>query len=105
VLKICRNEIEKAVRRHDVVSVNHRLTELLASYFDVVFAVNRVLHPGEKRLLELAAERCAKAPSDMHPQVESVLRAASEAHRTLIARIDDLLGGLDRLLQDEGFDV
>jgi hypothetical protein len=100
-----RSQIEKAIRRNDSVSVNHRLTELLASYFDVLFALNRVLHPGEKRLLELAAERCPKVPTNMRTQVEEVLRAASSAHQALMAAINDLIDGLDRLLLEEGFGV
>jgi hypothetical protein len=29
------------------VSLNHRTAALLASYFDVLFALNRVHHPGD----------------------------------------------------------
>ena len=100
-----RNQIAKAIRRRDSVSVNHRLTELLAGYFDVLFALNRVLHPGEKRLLDLAAERCAKIPANMRTQVEKVLQAAPSASPTLLAAVDELLGGLDRLLLAEGFEA
>lgn len=100
-----RNQIEKAIRRNDSVSVNHRVTELLASYFDVVFALNGVLHPGEKRLLELAPERCGKGPANMRTQVEKVLRATPSAGQALIAAINELIDGLDRLLLEEGFGV
>lgn len=50
-----RHQIELAVARDDPVSVNHRLAAYLASLFDIVFAANSVLHPGEKRLLAHAA--------------------------------------------------
>lgn len=100
-----RNQVEKAVARDDPVSVNHRLTELLASYFDVLFALNRVLHPGEKRLLELAAERCSKVPADMQAQVRKVLRAASVDHGALMGELDGLLDALDRLLPAEGIET
>lgn len=100
-----RNQIDKAIRRNDLVSVNHRLAALLASYFDILFALNRVLHPGEKRLLELAAERCANVPANMAAQVERTLRAASVADHALIDLIDGLMDGLDRLLREEGFAV
>jgi predicted nucleotidyltransferase len=62
-------QIERAVRRGDSVSIQHRITALLASYFDVLFAVNELPHPGEKRLLELAATRCARTPTDMESQI------------------------------------
>ena len=100
-----RNQIEKAIRRGDAVSVNHRLAELLASYFDVLFALNRVLHPGEKRLLEFAAERCAKIPANMRTQVQKVIRAASTEREAVMDEIDELIDALDRLLLEEGFDV
>jgi hypothetical protein len=47
-------QIELAVTRGDAVTVNHRVTGLLASCFDILFAVNRRPHPGEKRLIEHA---------------------------------------------------
>lgn len=98
------HQIEKAIRRGDAVSVNHRVAALLASYFDVLFALNRLPHPGEKQLLKTASERCAKVPKDMIHQVECVLGAVSGADQRLVARIEELLDGLDRLLLEEGFD-
>jgi predicted nucleotidyltransferase len=45
-------QIIKAFKRGDIVSVNHRITEFLATYFDLLFAINHMLHPGEKRMVE-----------------------------------------------------
>ncbi len=42
-------QIKKAQERGDIVSVNHRITAFLESYFDVIFALNRQTHPGEKK--------------------------------------------------------
>lgn len=97
------SQIRHAVQRGDSVSINHRLTELLASYFDVLFALNRMTHPGEKRLLDLAAEQCAMVPANMRTQVEAVLRGVPSGGQTLLDAIDELLDGLDRLLRREGF--
>jgi hypothetical protein len=97
------NQIRKAVKRHDLVSVNHRLAELLAGYFDIIFAVNRAVHPGEKRLLELAAEQCPRVPENMRVQVEKVLHAAASADETLVTLVNELMDGLDSLLLQEGF--
>ena len=99
------HQIEKAMRRNDLVSINHRVAALLASYFDVLFALNHVPNPGEKRLLKAASERCAKVPREMVNQVEGVLRAVSLTDRSLIARIEELINGLDQLLLEEGFDL
>jgi hypothetical protein len=61
-----RRQIEKAIARGDGVSINHRIAAYLASYFDIIFAVNRVPHPGEKRLLSLAADLCPLLPPGMN---------------------------------------
>jgi len=99
------HQIEKALQRKDAVSVNHRVAALLASYFDVLFALNAVPHPGEKRLLEIATERCAKRPLEMREQVERVLRLAATEDMALIQVVNRLIDDLDALLLKEGFDL
>lgn len=98
------HQIEKASRRGDQVSLNHRVAALLASYFDVVFALNRVLHPGEKRLIAWAQSLCERLPVGMAPQIEAVLQAACVTDGSLVRRVHLLLDNLDDLLRQEGFD-
>lgn len=47
------NQFKKAVQRKDIHSMNHRLTEYFSIYHDIIFAINKEYHKGEKRLLEL----------------------------------------------------
>lgn len=55
-------QIKKAFDRHDFVSINHRVAGFLESYFDVIFAVNEMTHPGEKKLVKICREQCKILP-------------------------------------------
>ena len=57
-------QMKKAVARKDMVSVNHRTAAYLESYFDIVFALNRLTHPGEKRMVQYAKEQAVILPDD-----------------------------------------
>lgn len=55
-------QIQKAENRGDLVSVNHRVTEFLAGYFDILFALNEMTHPGEKRMQDICTKECTILP-------------------------------------------
>ena len=57
-------QIRKAQKRGDLVSVNHRTAEFLASYFDIIFALNEMPHPGEKRMQSICSGKCSILPDD-----------------------------------------
>ena len=57
-------QIVKAIERNDLVSVNHRVTEFLATYFDIIFALNEMTHPGEKRMQSICSAECSILPSN-----------------------------------------
>ena len=57
-------QIKKAENRGDLVSVNHRVTEFLASYFDIIFALNEMTHPGEKRMESICSKECSILPNN-----------------------------------------
>jgi hypothetical protein len=91
-------QLKKAVRRCDKVSLNHRIAALLASYFDIIFAVNRLPHPGEKRILRIAESQCQELPEAMRDQVTKLLAAAS-GEGDLIGYANALIDSLDDLLE------
>lgn len=66
-------QIEKAIKRNDIVSINHRISAFLASYFDVIFAVNELLHPGEKRLIQYSLNNCKILPKDFEENIDELL--------------------------------
>jgi predicted nucleotidyltransferase len=96
------HQIELALGRDDPVSVQHRTAALLASYFDVLFALNRVPHPGEKRLLRRVADLCPRRPARVDEDVRAVLGAAGAPANDLVACCHRLLDELDDLLRADG---
>ena len=96
-------QLEKAVQRGDLVSVNHRLAGLLASYFDILFAFNRQLHPGEKRLVQKTVASCGQLPANMEAEITAVLAASAAPELDFLAKLTALLDHLDQLLLAEGF--
>jgi predicted nucleotidyltransferase len=94
------HQIELAIAREDLVSVHHRVTASLASYFDILFAVNEQLHPGEKRLIERASALCRMLPGNFPQAVEESLAAVTSGSRMLV-RVSKLVDGLEQLLRDE----
>jgi hypothetical protein len=71
----------KAASRNDSVSVNHRTRAFLACYFDVLFALNRVPHPGEKRLLGLSGS-LELVPSALRDDIHALMSAGSRNETT-----------------------
>ena len=95
------HQIELAVRRDDAVAVNHRVAALLASYFDVLFAINKLPHPGEKRLIPRAKAMGSKLPHEMELRLTELLASASSPDQDTAARVHSLLDGLDELMLRE----
>ncbi|HMA94549.1 MAG TPA: DUF4037 domain-containing protein [Polyangiaceae bacterium] len=97
-------QLQKAVERRDLVSINHRLAGFLASYFDILFALNRVPHPGEKRLVQCAQELCTQLPSNMAEDISLLLEHCPTKPQAMLADVARVAHRLDELLAAEGFD-
>ena len=65
-------QIKKAENRGDLVSVNHRVTEFLASYFDIIFALNEMTHPGEKRMQSICSSECKILPHNFDANLQKL---------------------------------
>jgi hypothetical protein len=96
-----RRQIEKAASRNDLISLNHRIAGFFASYFDIIFAVNHLTHPGEKRLIQIAESTCSTLPDNIWVDVERLLRAAVQPEQAAAA-VDALVDGLERWLTQNG---
>lgn len=86
-------QINKAIKRGDLVSVNHRTAAFLETYFDVLFALNRQTHPGEKRLIQLCRECCTLLPDRFEENLDILFR-------DLFNCPDAVAGDLDRILTE-----
>ncbi|MCD2347083.1 DUF4037 domain-containing protein [Clostridium guangxiense] len=95
-------QIEKALKRDDFISVNHRIAAFFASYFDIIFAVNEMLHPGEKKLLKIIRERDLRVPVDMDLNVGNILKFSAAGDFKILEEIDLLINNLNAFLKKEG---
>jgi hypothetical protein len=95
-------QLAAAERRRDRASLCHRTAALLASFFDVLFALNELPHPGEKRLLAFAEQRCPRRPDGLPALVEGLVATAGSGEGSVRARVDALVDPLDALLRDAG---
>jgi hypothetical protein len=94
------HQMELAIQRGDLVSLNHRATALLASYFDVLFAVNRQPHPGEKRLVKFAEQLCSERPADFAVRITELLASLPGMDAEVIEAANRAIDQLEQLLQE-----
>lgn len=96
-----RHQIELAIARDDPVSVNHRVTALIQSVVDVIFALHWTLHPGEKRLLAHIAALDGASRHTYEPRIRAVLRATSDPVADhLLEAIDALCNAIDKAIRE-----
>lgn len=79
-------QIAKAVGRNDRVSIVHRTAAFMESYFDVIFAVNELTHPGEKRMVNLCKQQCKILPENFEKNIQKLF--------------DDLLTNPEKVKED-----
>jgi hypothetical protein len=96
-----RHQLEKALARGDSVSVNHRTAALVAAALDVVFAANRVLHPGEKRLLDAIERDGLRRPTGFRAAVEEVVAHAAVDQVGLLPAVDRLAAAVEAFADEE----
>ena len=88
-------QIKKGINRADLVSINHRIAAFLASYFDIIFAKNELLHPGEKRLIQYAKNNCKFLPEKFE---ENITKLLTQPNKETISLLDDMVSNLKQIL-------
>ncbi|MBP2620561.1 nucleotidyltransferase domain-containing protein [Streptococcus panodentis] len=96
-------QIKKALKRQDLLSINHRSSEFFASYFDLLFALNTQPHPGEKRMLQYALDNCSRLPQDFEGTIQNYFRTLYQPDRQqeTLASLDKILANLMELVEKD----
>lgn len=97
------NQIDKALKRNDMISVNHRVAALLASYFDIIFALNEFPHPGEKKILKVIRDNNLNIPDKMEKSISNILSYSGNSDKRILDEINLLVKNLKELLYKQGF--
>jgi hypothetical protein len=92
-------QLAVAVERHDVILVLNILHMVFNSYFDILFALNRTLHPGAKRQLAYAKELPLK-PEEMTVDITDLVTSHDLTNVT--NKVEQLIDHLEDLLTKQG---
>ena len=91
-------QIMKALGRDDIVSVNHRTAAFVESYFDVIFAMNEMTHPGEKKLIDICKNECKILPENFEDGLRKLFSdlfsdttCVQEDLGQIVARLEEVL--------------
>lgn len=91
-------QIRKAQQRGDLVSVNHRVSAFLESYFDLIFALNEKTHPGEKRLISLCRQMCPLLPEEFEENLQRLFAHLYTQPELVAGDLDRILSSLAKIL-------
>lgn len=94
-------QIKKALDRKDMVSVNHRTAAFLESYFDIIFALNKLTHPGEKRMVEYAKEKAAILPADFEDNLNRLFQNLFTDSDKVVLTLGEMMLALENIIKTE----
>ena len=66
-------QIIKSIYRKDIINLNNRISAFFASYFDIIFAINELPNPGEKRIMEICQKECKILPNDFEKNINDLI--------------------------------
>ena len=91
-------QILKAVKRQDEVSICHRTTAFMESYFDIIWALNEKTHPGEKRLISLCEENCQILPANFRENIHNLYQDLFTSPENTQANLTKLIAELIKVI-------
>lgn len=93
-----KTQILKAVERKDLNSINHRTAAFLESYFDIIFALNELTHPGEKRLIPLCLKNCKVLPKNFEDNLNRLYKDMFSHTEYIESDLDSILNELEKVI-------
>jgi predicted nucleotidyltransferase len=97
LLRAYLGQLRKAQARGDLLFVQHRRYTVQMVFFNLLFALNRRYHPGEKRLLA-HGERCRAKPERMTERWEGIARLPAD-DPALAEGLEELVDDLGQLVE------
>ena len=93
-------QLENAVKRNDIVSINHRISAILSSYFDILFALNEQLHVGEKKLVGYVLQLCDKIPCNFENDIKNVVyvNAFDIKNENILEKVKNLIENISKIM-------
>ena len=91
-------QILKALNRGDLVSVNHRISAFIESYFDIIFAINELTHPGEKRMIEYAEKHAKILPKHFAESVNELLNSIGSNIADVENNLKNIMKNLEEII-------
>ncbi|MBQ7505589.1 MAG: DUF4037 domain-containing protein [Ruminococcus sp.] len=96
-------QIIKAAQRGDLNSVNHRVTGFMEAYFDLIFALNEMTHPGEKRLVKICKAQCKILPKDFEENINAVFSHMFINPEKTERGLQRIISELNKVLKQKGY--
>ncbi len=93
------SQIKKAFARKDMVSVNHRTAAFLESYFDIIFALNKLTHPGEKRMVQYAKEKAQILPADFEDNLKKLFQDLFTDSDKVVQTLGEMITALRNVIK------
>lgn len=97
-------QIKKAFARKDMVSVNHRTAAFLESYFDIIFAMNKLTHPGEKRMAENAKKQAKILPAAFEENLDKLLQNLFVDSDKAVQTLGEMITELEKVIKSRKVD-
>jgi hypothetical protein len=94
-------QMKAAIARDDLISLNPRIAVWIASYTDILFAVNGSYNPGEKRLL-MYMRGLPELPENALEDIPRLCTLAGSLSSPIVEHVTGVLERLDRWLEKNG---